>query len=162
MLRLGNNSQEAVDKLETQSIHMWPAQKNQVKLPSDISNVSSEELSNLFTKLTAWSNYVSTQLAAAQIDEKALEKKIEFHTNTLLVTRMKKSEKGETVTMIKAEISLDPTIVELEQSLLEQYAYRKMVEVVANNIERDISLISREITRRSYDGRSVRKDRYTL
>lgn len=162
MLRLGDSSKQAVDKLQGQSINMWPEQSAQVKLPADISSVSSEELSNLFTKLTAWSNYVSTQLAAAQIDEKAIEKKLEYQYNTLMVTRMKKSAKGETVTLIKAEISLEPNIVKLEEELLEHYAYRKMVEVVFNNLERDVSLISREITRRSYDTKTFRKDRYTL
>ncbi len=162
MLRLGEKSQSAVDLLSTQGIRMAPNQSVQVTLPSDISSVSSEELSNLFTKLTAWSNYVASQLAAAQVDEKALEKKLEFATNKMLVARMGKSSKGETVTLIKAEISTDPTIMDLDTKLLEAYAYRKMVEVVFNNLDRDISLVSREITRRSYDTKTFRKDRYTL
>lgn len=162
MLRLGEKSNNAVNTLLSQGINMAPTQSVQVTLPSDISSVSSEELSNLFTKLTAWSNYVSSQLAAAQVDEKAVEKKLEFSTNKMLVARMSKSAKGETVTLIKAEISTDPTIVGLEGELMEAYAYRKMVEVVANNIDRDISLVSREITRRSYDTKTFRKDRYTL
>jgi hypothetical protein len=50
--------------------------------------------------------------------------------------------------------------VELEEEFLNAYAYRKMLEVVSNNFERDVALVSREITRRTSDMRAIRKDKY--
>ena len=162
MLKLGKSSQEAVDALQSQGINMWPVQSKQVILPADISSVDSDTLSGLFTKLTAWSDYVAGQLAAAQVDEKAAEKKLDFSTNQMLVKRMGNSVKGERITAVKAEISVDPLIVSLEDAHMNAYAYRKMIEVVANNLERDISLISREITRRSSYNHNMRKDKFSL
>jgi hypothetical protein len=49
--------------------------------------------------------------------------------------------------------------MDLENQLTHAYAYRKMVEVVANNFERDVALVSREITRRTNDFRATRKDK---
>ena len=161
-LRLGETSQKAVSMLENQGISLWPAQTDKAPLPSDISSVDSDALSKLFTKLTAWSDYIAGQLAAAQIDEKSSEKKLDFATNKMLVSRSNNSVKGERVTMIKAEIAVDPIIIRLEKEYLEAYAYRKMIEVVVNNLERDITLISREITRRTNQATSFRRDKFTI
>ena len=52
--------------------------------------------------------------------------------------------------------------MELEEELMRAYAYRKMVEVISNNFERDVSLVSREITRRTNDIRANRKDKWAI
>jgi len=161
-VKLGKASQMAVDILKSQGIEMWPEQTSQVVLPKDISSVDSEVLSDLFTRLTAWSDYVNTQLSAALIDEKAAEKALDLAQNKMLVARMGAGVKGERITVVKAEIATDQTIIALDKVLFEAYAYRKMVETVVNNLDRDITLISREITRRSNDSRSFRKDRFSL
>jgi hypothetical protein len=76
----------------------------------------------------------------------------------MLVRRMGAAIKGERITMVKAEISIDPKIVELTENYEEKYAYRKLVEMLLSNHERDLSLVSREITRRASDQRAFRKD----
>ena len=70
--------------------------------------------------------------------------------------------KGERVTLIKAQVLSDDKYMELEEDLLRAYAYRKMVEVISNNFERDVSLVSREITRRTNDIRANRKDKWAI
>lgn len=162
MLNLGPVSKSAVEKMGMQNISMWPEQSDQPKMPRDISVLDSEELSELFTRLTAWSNFVAGQLSAAQIDEKSIEKTKDILESKLFLTLDNNKVKGERVTLIKAQVASDPKIVDLEEQLLNIYAYRKMLEVVANNFERDISLVSREITRRTNDFRSNRKDKYSL
>jgi len=162
MLNLGPMSQAAVDKMQAQNITMWPEQSEQPVMPRDISVLDSEELSLLFTQLTAWSNYVAGQLSASQVDEKVLEKRKDILEAKLFLTLDNNKVKGERVTLIKAQVASDPKIIDLEDQLLNMYAYRKMLEVVANNFERDVSLVSREITRRTNDFRSNRKDKYSL
>ena len=75
MLNLGPMSDLAVKKMAAQNIHMWPDQSEQPVMPKDISLLDSDELSFLFSQLTAWSNYVAGQLAACQVDEHELNKK---------------------------------------------------------------------------------------
>jgi hypothetical protein len=149
----------AVKKMAEQNINMWPDQSNQPKMPKDISVLDSDELSSLFTELTAWSNFVAGQLAAAQVDEHVLNKKKDSLEARLFLDKDNSKVKGERVTLIKAQVAADPKIEDLENQLTHAYAYRKMVEVVANNFERDVALVSREITRRTNDIRMSRKDR---
>jgi hypothetical protein len=160
VLNLGESSLRAVKTLEAQNLNLWPEQSTQPIMPRDISTVDSEELSELFTELTAWSNYVAGQLAAAQVDEKTVEKKKDMLEARLFLTKDTAKVKGERVTLIKAQVMADEKYMKLEEELLTAYAYRKMVEVIANNFERDIALVSREITRRTNDIRMSRKDRF--
>jgi len=149
----------AVKQLAEQNINMWPDQSEQPKMPKDISLLDSDELSSLFTQLTAWSNFVAGQLAAAQVDEHVLNKKKDSLEAKLFLDKDNSKVKGERVTLIKAQVAADPRVEDLENQLTHAYAYRKMVEVVANNFERDVALVSREITRRTNDIRMSRKDR---
>ena len=142
MINLGDGSKQAVDKMKAQNINLWPEQDKQPPMPKDISLLESDELSALFTRLTAWSNFVAGQLAASQVDEKVLEKRRDMLEAKLLIMKDTSKIKGERVTMMNA------------------YAYRKMLEVVYNNFERDVALVSREITRRTNDVRTGRKDKY--
>jgi hypothetical protein len=127
-------------------------------LPHDITELSSEQLGEKFTKLTAWADYAASELAHAVIAEREAQRKLSILENTLLVQKMGAQVKGERVTLIKAQISIDPEVLELSQTYEEKYAYRKLVEMTLNNYERDLALISREVTRRSNDLRSTRKE----
>jgi hypothetical protein len=83
---------------------------------------------------------------------------LEYNENILLVKRLGAGVRGERVTTVKAEIAIDENIVNLSNQYEEKYAYRKLVEMLLNNHERDLSLVSREITRRSNDSRALRKE----
>lgn len=127
-------------------------------LPADITTLSSEELGEKFTVLTAWADYASSQLAIAQIEERAAQRKLDLLENKLLVTKLGNAVKGERVTLVKAQIAIDQDVVDLTLEYDEKYTYRKLVEMLLNNYERDIALVSRELTRRSNDLRSTRKE----
>jgi hypothetical protein len=150
----------AVRKFEGWGLTFQKPAGDQVQLPPDITDVSSEALGELFTKLTAWTDYIASQLTMAQLEERAALKKKEFTENTMLVRRMGATARGERVTTVKAEIAVDETVVELDNDYEEKYAYRKLVEMLLTNHERDLSLVSREITRRSNDSRAMRKEYY--
>jgi hypothetical protein len=66
--------------------------------------------------------------------------------------------KGDRITLVKAQIAIDQDVRDLELDYEEKYAYRKLVEMMLSNYERDIALVSREMTRRSNDLRSTRKE----
>ena len=129
-----------------------------VKLPPDITVLSSEQLAEMFTILTGWADYIATQLASAQIQERTFEKKLDRKVASLLVEKMGAKEKGDRVTLVKARISMDEDVQDLEDKHHQSYVQRKAWEVMLGNQERDITLVSREITRRTSDQRAMRKD----
>lgn len=131
---------------------------DRIELPSDITMLTSEQLGETFTVLTAWADFAATQLAIAQVEERAAVRRLSFLENRLLVERMGAAAKGDRITLVKAQIAIDPDVQELSQEYEDKYAYRKLVEVMLSNYERDIALVSRELTRRSNDLRSTRKE----
>jgi hypothetical protein len=148
----------ALEKFKDWGLHFHKPSGEQVILPNDITSVDSEELGGLFTRLTAWTDYIASQLTMALLEERAALKKKEFTENTMLIRRMGAQVKGERVTKVKAEISISPELVELDNDYEEKYAYRKLVEMLLSNHERDLQLVSREITRRQSESRLSRKD----
>lgn len=146
----------AISKFENWGLTFHRPGGEQVTLPPDITDISSEQLGEIFTQLTAWTDYIASQLTMAQLEERAALKKKEFTENTMLVRRMGAQVKGERITAVKAEISVDPTIVQMDNDYEEKYAYRKLVEMLLTNHERDLQLVSREITRRSNENRHLR------
>ena len=121
----------------------------QAVLPPDITELSSEQLAEMFTVLTGWADYMSSQLVQAQLAERDALRKSEFAESKALVRLTTGSPKGTTVSLIKAQIDIDPDIQDLRDRYEEKYAYRKILEMMLNNQERDITLVSREISRRS-------------
>ena len=141
----------ALEKFKSWNLVFNKPSEEQVHLPPDITDIGSEELGLLFTQLTAWTDYIASQLTVAQLDERAALKKKEYLENTMLVRRMGAQVKGERVTAVKAEIAVNQDVVDLDNDYEEKYAYRKLIEMLLTNHERDLSLVSREITRRSND-----------
>lgn len=149
---------DAVAKLQELGLSITRPTMDVGALPSDITTLSSEQLGEKFTVLTAWADYAASQLAVAQIEERAAQRKLDLLENTLLVRKMGTAVKGERITLVKAQIATDQDVLDLSQDYEDKYAYRKLVEMMLANYERDIALVSRELTRRSNDLRSTRKE----
>lgn len=148
-------------EINTTAGSIWKAKRpefDNVELPNDITLLNSEQLGEKFTQLTAWADYAASELAHAQIAEREAQKSLSLKENTLLVQKLGSGLKGERVTLVKAQIAIDPEVLDLSQEYENRYAYRKLVEMTLNNYERDLALVSRELTRRSNDLRSTRKE----
>jgi hypothetical protein len=122
---------------------------DQAVLPPDITELSSEQLAEMFTILTGWADYMASQLVQAQLAERTAERDLDLMTSRLLVEKMGSAAKGDRITLVKAQISVDERVLDLSERYETKYAYRKILEMMLNNQERDITLVSREITRRS-------------
>lgn len=142
-----------LDSLIEQGLNVPKPSYNQANLPSDITVLSGDELAETFTILTGWADYISSQLTQSQLAERAAERALERKRNLLLVERMGTVTKADKMTLIKAQIATDPEILDLEDVYEKRYAYRKMLEMMLTNQERDITLVSREITRRTSEQR---------
>lgn len=143
-VRLDSLTQKAID-IPKPTYELTP-------LPPDITSLSSEQLAELFTVLTGWADYTASQLAQAQLEERAAQRAFDLKVNRLMVEKMGTATKGDKITLIKAQIAIDENVLDLENKFEERYARRKILEMMLNNQERDITLVSREITRRTAGG----------
>jgi hypothetical protein len=123
------------------------AQLDVPQLPDDITELDDTSLMELFSKLTAYGNFLSTQLACAFIDERQADSALEFAESVSYIEAAT-SNKKETVALLKARMNTNPEVMKLKTTQQEAYAYRKIVEVMSNNVEKDTSLVSRELSRR--------------
>jgi hypothetical protein len=147
---------DIVAKLKDLGLTIQKPDMEIIKLPADITMLSSEQVGEKFTILTAWADYAASTLTMAQLDERTSQRKLDLLENKLLVQKMGTAIKGERITLVKAQIAIDQDVQDLALEFEEKYAYRKLVEMMLSNYERDLSLVSRELTRRSNDLRSTR------
>ena len=147
-----------LDPIVNRGVNLPKPVYDQAVLPPDITELSSEQLAEMFTILTGWADYMASQLVQAQLAERDAQLKLDRATNRLMIEKMGAATKADKVTLIKAQIAVDPAIVDLEDTYEEKYAYRKLLEMMLNNQERDITLVSREITRRSQG--TLRRDTF--
>lgn len=146
-LKLGGTSKRAYDELLTQGLSLHPQPDTEIPvLPPDLTAIDDEDLMILYSLLTAWSDFVSAQVSCAQVDERAAEKKLAHSENLLMIAS---GDRGDRVTYARAQVAAEPTIVALKEEIETLHAYRKLVETLSLNIERDASLVSRELTRRT-------------
>ena len=149
-----------LDLITQQGLDLPKPKYDQVTLPPDITDLSSEQLAEMFTILTGWADYMASQLVQAQLSERATERDLDLMTNRLLVEKMGSAAKGDRITLVKAQIYVDERVLDLAEKHEKRYAYRKILEMMLNNQERDITLVSREITRRSNG--TLRRDTFTV
>lgn len=116
-------------------------------LPADITEVDDNELMNLFTEFTSWCDYANTQFSLAKIGEREAEKSMSRLEAAGMATRG--LAKGERVTAAKAVVAASPDVLKAAEKVDRAYAYRVLAESIYTNLERDIALVSRELTRRT-------------
>ena len=119
------------------------------RLPVELTDLGDTELMELYSRLTAYADFIAVQVSCAIIDERQSEKRLEGATSLSMYASSGGSDSR--VTFARAKVAVDPKIVELKADLDRDYAYRKLIESMAGNIERDTFLVSRELTRRTSD-----------
>lgn len=130
-------------------------------LPEDITQIDDEDLMVLYTQFIAYSDFLNTQLACAIIDEKELERRANVAEASSMITLGANTKT--TVTAMKATMEVSPEIKDIKIQHLQKYAYRKMLETLANNTERHGSVCSRELTRRTAgDNYKSRSRKFTI
>ena len=144
----GPRSSAAIALMEGQGLINAPKPEYDIpRLPVDITQLDDEDLMVLYSKLTAYADFVSVQVSAAQIDERDDEKRLASMESFKMLTSEGKTDNK--VTFARAQVANDPQVVEMKESLEKSHAYRKIIEVMMMNIERDAALVSRELTRRT-------------
>jgi hypothetical protein len=81
----------------------------------------------------------------------------------MALLRLQSENPKSTVTSLKAMADSDESINALKKEHLNKYAYRKVLETMANNCERSSAVCSRELTRRtSGDNFKTRTRKFTV
>ena len=149
VLRVGN-SEDAINELKSQGLEFkTEAEIELPELPSDVSQLDDEDLMYLFSKLTAYSNFLNAQFSVAMIDERDAERESDLVENMALISAHSGRATKDTVTLLKAQISADPKVIAAKEKYSATYNYRKLIEIMVNNVDRDTNLVSRELTRRT-------------
>lgn len=140
-LEMGLASLEAKRKLDRQRIFMPTRPADEFPgLPDDPTDLDDSALMRLFVLLTKWAEYLSAQLAAAEVDERYAEAVLE-KIKAIEGYDFRKPD-------ARARAGTDQSYQDANDSFQKAYAYRKMVNVAFVNAERNSTLLSRELTRR--------------
>lgn len=115
------------------------------RLPNDLSAATSDKLSRLITQFTALADYASVAAAEADIELSVAEHVYEYVQSTV---RLGKSG---TVQDKADKTNIDPQVKAAAQHYYNALALSKLTTQLLRAYERDISTISREITRRGQD-----------
>ena len=154
----GSVTDGVLDDLAVRSgIHL-PSRPSGVvpSLPEDITELGDEDLMVMFSDFVAWADYAAAQLAVSSIEERESERQ-----HALSKARAIATVESSSVSEAKAkaeEMSEDESFANIRR-----HAYRKILQAVEGNLERDANLISRELSRRLGDKGSMvsRKSRFT-
>jgi len=114
-------------------------------LPTNLTDLNDDVLMTLFSQYTGWMNFAATQLAEAEVTEAKAEAQVKFLEAQGMVKNWDPKAK---VTTIRAELATDPKIEAAKGDVLTAYAARKMTQVVYDNCERSVFVVSRELSRR--------------
>lgn len=143
------SSESIIDTLKHQGLNFSTRMEiNIPAVPADITELDDEGLMNLFAELTAYANFLTAQYSCALIDEKNAEQSLDFLESKRFIAAYENNKK-ETITLTKARLSADPEIIEMREAVSAKYAYKKLIEVMVNNVDRNTQLVSRELTRRT-------------
>jgi hypothetical protein len=114
-------------------------------LPADITDLMEEQVMDLYSKYVAYLEFISLQLWCAEVDRAEADKNLSFIKSQ---KRLALKKAGTSVSMIDAEIDVDPDYKEKLDALQELSNYRGLIHIISERLSKDISLINREITRR--------------
>ncbi len=155
--RLGPVSEKAFQEIVAQGLDLPEKPVSGMpKLPDGLTNISDVALMESYAEFVAWSDYTTSQVAAAAIDERAAQANLDAKEAEVML-REWTGKTGDRVTLQKAKAAADPDIIEARKAVDERYAYRKLAESIATAMERNAQMLSRELTRRtSFDKTTTR------
>ncbi len=145
-LRVAEASRKTIEALQLQGMTVNKSYGYDApSLPSDITDLMEEQVMDLYSKYVAYLEFISLQLWCAEVDRAEADKNLSFIKSQ---KRLALKKAGTSVSMIDAEIDVDPDYKVKLDALQELSNYRGLINIISERLSKDISLINREITRR--------------
>jgi hypothetical protein len=145
-LRVAEASRKTIEALQLQGMNVNQSYGYDApSLPADITDLMEEQVMDLYSKYVAYLEFISLQLWCAEVDRAEADKNLSFIKSQ---KRLALKKTGTSVSMIDAEIDVDPDYKEKLDALQELSNYRGLIHIISERLSKDISLINREITRR--------------
>lgn len=151
-IELAQTAADAQARLEEEELDLPPRPRYRddsgiPHLPTNLAELDDDALMELFVKLTRWTDYLSGQVALAEIEERSTESVVTTAEATVML-RDWTGDKEDRVTIARAQRDMDPEVIEWRQKYAEAHAYKKLLLVRYQSAERDAAVVSRELTRR--------------
>ncbi len=140
---LTNLPEKILRRLNAKGLHLPGKPRQDLPEIGDITRYTAEELGRLLSLFTAYHAYAVGQLALAEVDEMASERLLD----RALIEAMAQAE-GKTLAHQRLVRDQDAEVQKLRYKLLECKSTRQLLKAMAEGLERHLSLVSREITRR--------------
>jgi hypothetical protein len=146
-----NIASEVIDTLNGMGLG-FPAKPefNIPGLPKDITELDDDGLMELFVEFTMWNDHIAGAHALAIVNEREAQRELDQAEASELLKNWT-GTKTDRVAYVKAQIACDDRIKAIQHKLDTAYAFRKLLETKSLNVERDMQLVSRELTRRTSD-----------
>lgn len=158
--RLGPVSEKALDQIIEQGLDLPDKPVSSLpSLPDSLTDMTDVELMESYAEFVAWSDYTTSQVAAAAIDERAAQAFLDAKEAEVML-REWTGKSGDRVTLQKAKAAADPEIVSARAAVDERYAYRKLIESISTAMERNAQMLSRELTRRTSTDKTTLRGRH--
>ena len=144
-----SRSESALKAIQAKGMKMAAKPKYDIPpLPRDITDLGDEDLMDLFVMFTAWNDHLSGEVAVAAIEERQAQRAVDMSEAKAMLNNWKGGSQDR-VAIAKAQIAVDESVAKLHEELDQKHAFRKLIDVLAQNVERDSALVSRELTRRT-------------
>jgi hypothetical protein len=128
------------------------------QMPFDVTDLDDLGVMRLWQEYNAYLSFIASQLTAAAMDESATKKYLDLVEAKYTA---KHTQPKMTVSAIKALVATEDEVKDAEHEYEVRHNYRKGMEMLYNNVERDCAFISRELTRRTSGGFSSRASKFT-
>ena len=116
---------------------------------------------NLLVQFTRYQDHLAGQLVEVEIDEHSAESMLEVYKARHLAKGWGGSA-TDRVAIQKAQAVMDPEVRKFDDTLAQYKARRKLLGILVDSLQRDASVVSREISRRiGREGHERRVDRFT-
>jgi len=127
------------------------------QMPDDITDYDDLGVMRLWQEYNAYASFILSQVTVAEMDEAAAKKKLDLVEAKYIA---KHTQPKVTVASIKALVAVEEEVQDAEYEYDVAHNYRKGMDMLYTNVERDCSFISRDLTRRT-SGNASRVNKFT-
>ena len=128
------------------------------QMPYDITDLDDLGVMRLWQEYNAYLSFILAQVTVAAMDEASAKKNLDLIDAEYTA---KHTQPKMTVSAIKALVAVEEDVQDAEYTYEVKHNYRKGMEMLHTNVERDCAFISRELTRRTSSGYTSRAGKFT-